>query len=115
MNITGKAITLFLSGAITGVISLVAIDSWASKSKTSLTLTAEKLSECVRVVDIANHSDEPCRALKISDCMGANGFTFIGTGPNSSCSAEAPVHVQFKHIMPGCYVQQSIASRFFRQ
>jgi len=107
MNTKTKVVVGFVAGLISGAAILFATMLWHSNSKAYDPLAGDVLDECKRVTDITNLNDESYRALKISDCMGANGFTFIGTGPGSICFAESPVHVQIKHIIPGCYIRQS--------
>lgn len=115
MNSKFKSLIYFVTGSLLGAASLAAIDSWLTNSERGLALTSENLSECIRVTDLTNHNDEAYRALKISDCMGSNGFIFIGTSSNNHCYAELPTHVQIKHIMPGCYSQTTIMSKILRK
>ena len=102
-----KAFALFVAGSISGAAILFTTLLWSSNPKEYDPLAAGKIDECKRVTEITGYDSQAYRALKISDCMSANGFVFIGTGADSRCFAKNPIHVLIKHLMPNCYIPQS--------
>ncbi len=73
---------------------------------------SQTLDRCKSAADPAgNEVNQDRRVLRITDCMGANGYVFSGFNAKSECFAQHPIQVQIKHILPSCYERPTILSR----
>ena len=102
-------IALFM---LIGAIGTFTADFTASKSSNEKIQT--KLAQCTNVADLVFTGDYAQRALRISDCMAAQGFLFTGSKPSSICYAENIIQVQIKHILPSCYEREHLLSRLLQ-
>jgi hypothetical protein len=105
-----QKVQLVLIGFLVGAALSIGLERlyWATSPSNKKFMDENKneaLKRCISVADLIEVKEQNLaqRALRITDCMAANGFLFTGAKPESHCYAEHPIQMQVKHILPSCY------------